>query len=96
MTDNHTNRLAYQGKVEAQLIEWGSEIDRWQNQTASNMQAIIGHLNHKRQIVRRRLGAMQVASDDTWQKFMIELNEAVEDMRYAVDFAREQIHHARE
>ena len=95
MAGNNNSRLAYQGRVEAQLVEWGSEIDRWQNQTASNMQAIIKHLNHKRQIVRSRLGEMQVASDDRWQDFMTDLNEAVEDMRYAVDLAREQIHHVK-
>ena len=93
MIGNQNNRLAYEGKIEAQLVEWGSTIDRWQNQTHTNIQTTINHLNHKRQVVRKQLGAMQAANDDRWREFRTDLDKAVEDMRHAIDQAREQIRH---
>jgi hypothetical protein len=82
-------RLAYQGKVEAQLIEWGSQIDRWQDRVKANSQEWIAQLNHKRQAVRSRLAEMKSVDNDQWQLFKANLDEAVEDMRRAVNEARE-------
>jgi hypothetical protein len=83
-------RLAYQGKIEAQLKEWGSQIDRWQERVNTNSQQVIGELNHKRQAVRTRFAEMKAAGDDQWQNLRSNLDQAVEDMRQAINSAREQ------
>ena len=83
-------RLAYQGKVEAQLKEWGSQIDRWQDRVKANGQELIEQLNHKRQVVRSRLADMKTADNNQWQQLKANLDQAVEDMRRAVNDAREQ------
>ena len=85
-------RLAYQGKIEAQLKEWGSQIDRWQDRVKGDAQQSIGELNHKRQVVRSKLAEMKDARDDQWQNLRMTLDQAVEDMRQAVNKAREQFH----
>ena len=82
-------RLAYQGKVEAQLIEWGSQIDRWQDRVKVNSKELIEQLNHKRQVVRSRFAEMKTADDNQWQHLRANLDQAVEDMRQAVNDARE-------
>ena len=82
-------RLAYQGKVEAQLKEWGSQIDRWQDRVKANSQDLIAQLNHKRQVVRSRLAEMKTADNNQWQQLRANLDQAVEDMRRAVNEARE-------
>jgi hypothetical protein len=82
-------RLAYQGKVEAQLIEWGSQIDRWQDRVKVNSQELIEQLNHKRQVVRSRLAEMKTADNNHWQSLRANLDQAIEDMRRAVNDARE-------
>jgi hypothetical protein len=87
-------RLAYQGKVEAQLKEWGSQIDRWQDRVKVNTQELITQLNHKRQVVRSRLAEMKTVDNDQWQLFKANLDEAVEDMRRTVNEAREHFRQA--
>jgi len=85
-------RLAYQGKIEADLKEWGSQIDRWQEQKWDAMQQVISDLNSKRQVVRHKLADMKQATDDQWQNFRSDMDRAVEDMRRAMNEARQKIH----
>jgi hypothetical protein len=88
--EREDNRLAYQGKIEAFLKEWGSQIDVWQDRGAGSNQQLLEELNHKRQTVRRKLAEMKDAGEDQWQTLTTELNEAVEDMRNAMNNARQQ------
>ena len=88
--ERNDKRLAYQGKIEAYLKEWGSQIDRWQERVNANTQQLIGELNHKRQAVRTKFAEMKGAGDDQWQNFRSSLDQAVEDMRQAINNAREQ------
>jgi len=88
--ERNDKRLAYQGKIEAQLKEWGSTIDSWQERTKMNTPQIMGELNHKRQMVRAKLAEMKEAGEDQWQNLRSSLDQAVEDMRLAINNAREQ------
>ena len=88
--ERNDKRLAYQGKVEAQLKEWGSQIDRWQDRVKANSQELIAQLNHKRQVVRSKLAEMKTADNTHWQQLRANMDQAVEDMRRAVNDAREQ------
>jgi hypothetical protein len=90
--ERENKRLAYQGKIEAELKEWGSQIDRWQERNASDMQAVISDLNSKRQAVRRKLAEMKDTDDGQWQNMQAELDQAVEDMRRVMEATRAQIH----
>ncbi len=83
-------RLAYQGKIAARLKEWGSQIDGWQDRVKADTQPLIKELNHKRQAVRHKLAEMKEASEDQWQDIRSSTNHAVEDMRQAVNKAREK------
>lgn len=83
-------RLAYQGKIEARLKEWGSQIDGWQDRVKADTQQLIEELNCKRQVVRRKLAEMKEASDDQWKNLRSGMDQAVEDMRQAVNEAREK------
>lgn len=85
-------RSAYQGKILACLKEWGSQIDRWQGKVKIDTQPLIGELNHKRQAVRRKLSEMKEASEDQWLDIRTSTDHAVEDMRQAVNTAREKFH----
>ena len=82
-------RLAYQGKIEAQLKEWGSQLDRWQDRANGTTQQLLEQLNHKRQVVRSGLADMKTADNNQWQHLRENLDQAVEDMRRAVNDARE-------
>ena len=88
--EREDNRLAYQGKIEAQLKEWGSQIDLWQDRGMGGNRQLLEELNHKRQTVRRKLAEMKDVSDEQWQTLTAELDGAVEDMRSAMSDAREQ------
>ena len=83
-------RLAYQGKVEARLKEWGAQIDRWQDRVKTDTQPLIEELNHKRQAVRRKLAEMKEAGEDQWQDIRSSTDHAVDDMRQSIDKAREK------
>ena len=85
-------RLAYQGKIQALLKEWGSQIDRWQDRVHVDGRALFGQLNHKRQVVRSKLAEMKMADGNQWLYLRANLNQAVEDMRQAVNEARERLH----
>jgi hypothetical protein len=52
------NRLAYQGKVEAYLKEWGSQIDEWKDKASAESQEFLEDLNTKRQAVRSKLAQL--------------------------------------
>jgi len=84
----HDKRLAYQGKTQALLKEWGSQIDRWQESARDDGKEWIAELNHKRQAVRHKLAEMKGASEDQWQGVRSSTDHAVEDMRQAVNKAR--------
>jgi DNA-binding transcriptional MerR regulator len=84
-------RLAYQGKVEAHLKEWGSQIDGWLDGLSADQRHLLDELNRKRQIVRRKLAEMKDARDDQWQHLRSGMNRAVEEMRQAMDAARGKI-----
>jgi len=83
-------RLAYQGKIEARLKEWGAQIDRCQDRVMADTQPLIEELNRKRQAVRRKLAEMKEAGEDQWQDVRSSTDRAVEEMRQAIDEAREK------
>jgi hypothetical protein len=83
-------RLAYQGKIQALLKEWGSQIDRWQDRARADSQELIGDLNRKRQSVRSKLAAMKQETDERWQNRRPDVDRAVEEMREAVNTARDR------
>ena len=85
-------RLAYQGKIEAELKEWGSQIDRWQERNASDMQEVIRDLSSKRQAVRRKLADMKDVAEDQWQTMRAEMDQFIENMREAMESIRGRIH----
>lgn len=80
-------RLAYQGKIQALLKEWGSQIDHWQDRAITDTQELIGDLNRKRQAVRRKLAAMKKENDDHWQSRRSDIDRAVEEMRESINTA---------
>ena len=86
MTDN--TRLPYQGKIEAYLKEWGSQIDRWQDEAGDDQKQIIADLNTKRQAVRQKLASVKDASEDHWRDLKSDLDHDVEAMKQAVSNAR--------
>jgi len=83
-------RLAYQGKIEALLKEWGSQIDRWQERARGAAPELVAELNRKRQAVRSKLAAMKNDGDDQWQDQRAGLDRAVDDMGEAVNNARDR------
>ena len=83
-------RLAYQGKIEALLKEWGSQIDRWQERARAETRELIADLNHKRQAVRSQLAAMKNENDDQRKNLRSGLDRAVEEMRDAMNKARDK------
>jgi len=86
----HDKRLAYQGKIQALLKEWGSQIDRWQERARGDSQGFIRELNQKRQAVRSRLAAMKSEDGDQWKDRQLSLDHAVEEMREAMNKARDR------
>jgi hypothetical protein len=86
----HDKRLAYQGKIQALLKEWGSQIDRWQDRARADSQELIAELNRKRQTVRTKLAAMKQDGDDQWTNQRPSLDRAVDEMREAVNKARDR------
>jgi hypothetical protein len=83
-------RLAYQGKIQALLKEWGSQIDRWQERAKGAAPELVADLNRKRQAVVSRLAAMKKDTEDQWQSQRPSLDRAVDDMREAVSNARDR------
>ncbi len=83
------NRLAYQGKIQAYLKEWGSEIDEWQDKVGAETQELIADLNNKRQVVRAKLAEIKEAADDRWDAFRADMDQAVSDMKACVNRARQ-------
>ncbi len=83
-------RLAYQGKIEALLKEWGSQIDRWQEQARGAAPELVADLNRKRQAVVSKLAAMKKDGEDQWQNLRPSLDRAVDDMHEAVNKARDR------
>ncbi len=83
-------RLAYQGKIQALLIEWGSQIDGWQEWARADTKELFGELNHKRQTVRSTLAAMKSENDDRWLNLRSSVDSTVEDMLQAMNKARER------
>jgi hypothetical protein len=86
----HDKRLAYQGKIQALLKEWGSQIDRWQERARGDSQGFIRELNQKRQAVRSRLAAMKSDDGEQWKDRRLGLDHAVEEMREAMNKARDR------
>jgi malate synthase len=85
------NRLAYQGKVEAHLKEWGSQIDEWKDKAGAESQEFLEDLNTKRQAVRSKLAEIKDAADDRWEAFKVDVDQAVDDMQQAVENMRDRI-----
>lgn len=88
--ERENKRLAYQGKIEALLKEWGSQIDQLQEQGGSNIEDFIANLNTKRQAVRSLLADMKAMGEETWFSLQSKMDEAVAEMHRAVDEARER------
>lgn len=89
----HDKRLAYQGKIQASLKEWGSQIDNWQEQARADSQEFIRELNQKRQAVRSRLAAMKSEDGDGWKNRRLGMDQAVQEMREAINKARDRFRH---
>jgi len=83
-------RLAYQGKIQALLKEWGSQIDRWQERARGDAQELVAEPNRKRQVVRSKLAAMKNDGDDQWQNQRSSMDRAVDEMQEAVSNARDK------
>jgi hypothetical protein len=86
----HDKRLAYQGKILALLKEWGSQIDHWQERARADSQELIRDLNRKRQAVRSKLAAMKNEDGEQWKSGRLGLDRAVEEMREAMNKARDR------
>lgn len=90
--EHNENRLAYQGKVEALLKQWGSQIDTWQQNVGDEAQPYITELNQKRQAVKSKLEALRSAGESQWQSAQHDLEQSVEDMQQTVERTQSQFH----
>lgn len=86
-----TNKLAYQGKIEAQLKEWGSQIDRWQDQAGDAIAPYMTEVNRKRQSVITHLSTLKSAGDSDWTQHKPEMEQAVSEMHQVMNQVRAQV-----
>jgi hypothetical protein len=88
--ERENKRLAYQGKIEALLKEWGSQIDQLLDQGSEGVEDFIAEVNTKRQAVRSQLGDMKMMGEESWFTLQDSLDQAVADMHRVMDDARER------
>ncbi|TVP61508.1 MAG: hypothetical protein EA342_20665 [Leptolyngbya sp. LCM1.Bin17] len=88
------DRSTSQGKMEAQLQEWGAKLDEMQakaNQVSADKKADldqqIAALRAKRNAMQQRLSDLTAASDDAWQSVKVGLQEAWHDLRQGFEEA---------
>jgi uncharacterized protein YhaN len=90
------NRKEYQGKIEAQLSEWGAEIDKLKaraDKAAADTKQVyydqIEALRAKQASIKEKLQELKASSDDSWGDLKKELdqswNQAKDAFKKAVD-----------
>ena len=92
MAESNETKIAYVGRIQAQMKEWGSQIARWQNKAhAGAEQQLITELNARRQAVLDQLAIIKDAAEDEWQDMTGEVDSAVREMQHTVNRARSLI-----
>ncbi len=92
-----SDKDAYKKKMEAQLEIWQAEIDRLKakakeksadSEIEYNEQ--IDEITEKKQATENRLAEMKDASTDSWSDLKSGLQEAADDLNYAIESAKKR------
>lgn len=88
---------AYQGKMEAQLQEWGAKIDaltakaeQASADAKAKYQEQIQTLQTKREAAQTKLNELKNASGDAWEDMKTGIESAWSDLKQTVDSAVEK------
>jgi hypothetical protein len=84
-------RKVYQEKIEAQLKEWGIQIDLLKAKAERSKAEVkikyleqIEELRKKQEVVKEKLHELRQSGDEAWEDFKDGLEEALDEMKKAL------------